>query len=379
MNRSTAHFFEVAGIVAAATVGDGVFALPYIFYSAGWLLSIAYLAILTVFVSTAHVVYLKTLESEGEKERLLGLAKKRFGSIGFWVGFLAIVVGLLLTLVAYLILGTQFIHLAVPAIRLRYAFAAFWVLISAVALASDKEIRKLELAGIACTAAIIVVIFISSWPNILFGGVPTINTNNLFLPFGAVLFSLAGWTSIEPAYEARKKRRLSGQASTARSPWVALAAGTLFAALLYAMFAAGIIGGSSGGMITPDTASGLAMWPLWKKDLLAVLGLIAVATVYLPISREIKNALEKDLQWPRGSSRPLVVLFPPALVLLGFNNFLAVVGLVGGAFLSLQYLLIISVGRRALKLSVTQKIFLDAIALVFVVAVVYSVYSFIVR
>ena len=40
--------------------------------------------------------------------------------------------------------------------------------------------------------------------------------------------------------------------------------GTVFAALLYAMFAAGIIG--SAGMITPDTASGLAVWPLWEKD-----------------------------------------------------------------------------------------------------------------
>ena len=375
MSRPAAHFFEVAGIVAAATVGDGVFALPYIFYTSGWLVSIFYLVVLGILVTTAHSVYLKTLESEGEKERLLGLAEKRFGKIGFWIGFLAIIIGLLLTLVAYLILGTQFIHLAIPMVRLRYAFAAFWILISLVAFASDKEIRKLELAGIACTALIIIIMFASAWPNIIFAGVQAINVRNLFLPFGAVLFSLAGWTSIEPAYEARKRRRGAGQ-----SPWLALAAGTAFAALLYTMFAAGIIGGSSSGaVIAPDTASGLAAWPVWKKDVLALLGLIAVATVYFPISREIKNALEKDLQWPRGSSRPLVVLFPPALVLLGFNNFLAVVGLVGGAFLSLQYLLIISVGRRSLRLTTVQKLFLDAVALVFIAAAVYSVYSFIVR
>jgi len=374
MKRTTAHFFEIAGIVAAATVGDGVFALPYVFYNSGWLLGTSYLIVLAVFVSAAHVVYLKTLESEGEKERLLGLAEKRFGKIGFWIGFLAIVIGLLLTLVAYLILGTQFIHLAIPMVRLRYAFAAFWVFISLVALSSDREIRKLELVGIACTSLIIIIIFASAWPNIIFAGVPTVHWQNLFLPFGAVLFSLAGWTSIEPAYEARKRRSVKST-----SPWFALAAGTVFAGLLYTMFAAGIVGASSGAMITPDTASGLAAWPIWKKDMLAILGLIAVATVYLPISREIKNALEKDLHWPRGSSRPLIVLVPPALVLLGFNNFLAVVGLVGGAFLSLQYLLIISVGRRTLKLSAAQKICLDAIALVFVVAAVYSAYSFIVK
>src|SRR5258708_2304029 len=107
--QARTQFFEIAGIVAAATVGDGVFALPFVFYNAGWELSLFYLALLAFFVSTAHVVYLKALEAEGEKNRLLGLARKYFGQTGFWIGFLAIVVGLLLTLVAYLILGMQFI------------------------------------------------------------------------------------------------------------------------------------------------------------------------------------------------------------------------------------------------------------------------------
>ncbi|HVM76677.1 MAG TPA: aromatic amino acid transport family protein [Candidatus Paceibacterota bacterium] len=369
-----AQFFEIAGIVAAATVGDGVFALPFVFYVAGWAVGLAYLAILGLFVVVAHVVYLETLEKEGEKERLLGLAEHHFGRFGFWLGFLAIVIGLLLTLVAYLILGTNFIGLALPGVPTAYAFIVFWVFISAIALASDKELRALELTGIACTSAIIVIIFFSAWPNILFPGVPAINPQNIFLPFGAILFSLAGWTSIEPAYEARKKHERKSN-----SPWRALAMGTLFAALLYAMFASGIIGSATSAMITPDTASGLAAWPLWKKDLLAALGLLAVATVYLPISREIKNSLEKDLHWPKGSSRPLVVLLPPILIFLGLNNFLAVVGLVGGAFLSLQYLLIISVGRKSLKLNLAQGILLDLIGAVFIVAAVYSVYAFVVR
>ncbi|HVN26519.1 MAG TPA: hypothetical protein VMT99_02600 [Candidatus Paceibacterota bacterium] len=366
-------FFEIAGIVAAATVGDGVFALPYVFFQAGWLVSLAYLAVLAVLVSVAHVVYLKTLEGEGEKKRLLGLARDRFGAPGFWIGFVAIVIGLLLTLLAYLVLGAQFIRLAVPQATFAYAFTGFWIFISCIALASDREIRELELVGIACTSFIILIIFVSAWPNVVFRGVAAVNGANLFLPFGAVLFSLAGWTSIEPAYEARKRH------DRTRSPWRALAGGTLFAALLYAMFAAGIIGSSGGAAIAPDTASGLAGWPLWKKDMLAALGLLAVATVYLPISREIKNALEKDLRWPPVLSRGILVFVPPLLVLAGFNNFLSIVGLVGGGFLSLQYLIIVSVGRHSLRLRPAVKFLLDAVAALFIVAAVYSVYSFIVR
>lgn len=363
--------FTIAAIVAAATVGDGVFALPYIFYSAGWLVSLCSLVLLAAIVAMAHSIYLATLEKVGEKERLLGLAGKYFGSTGFWIGFFAIVIGLLLTLVAYLILGTQFIHLALPMVRERYLFLIFWAMISLPVFLDDSRVAELEIAGIICTTVVILLIFITAFPHVIFSSVPAIQWQNIFLPFGVVLFSLAGWTSIEPAYEARNRSK------TSSSPWKALASGTLFAALLYALFSAGILGSSS--IITPDTASGLVAWPLWKKEVLAIMGLVAVATVYMPISREIKNALEGDLKWNKFASRATIVIFPPLLILLGLNNFLAVVGIVGGLFLSTQYLLIISVGRRALKLSPVQKFFMDLVAILFVIAAIYSIYAFIVR
>jgi len=363
--------FIIAAIVAAATVGDGIFALPYIFYTAGWLVSLCYLLVLAAIVIMAHNVYLATLQKVGEKQRLLGLAKRYFGVAGFWTGFFAIVVGLLLTLVAYLILGTQFIHLAFPAIRERYAFLVFWAFISLPIFLDDAHVKELEIIGIICIAAIISFIFITAIPHVTFSAAPAFNWQNIFLPFGAVLFSLAGWTSIEPAYEASKGSK-SGP-----TPWKALAMGTAFAALLYAMFSAGILG--SVGIVTPDTASGLLQWPIWKKDILAIMGLIAVATVYLPISREIKNSLEGDLKWNKLASRTTIVVFPALLILAGFNNFLIVVGVVGGLFLSTQYLLIISVGRRALALSSVQKFFMDIVAGLFIIAAVYSIYAFIVR
>jgi len=362
---------KIAAIVAAATVGDGIFALPYVFYHSGWLVCLFYLVALGAVVVMAHTVYLKTLEKVGEKERLLGLSKLYLGDGGFWVGFLAIVVGLLLTLVAYLILGMQFIKLAFPAVPPLDAFLVFWIFLSIPVFIADKYVVDLELLGIVCTSAIILLIFGTAWPHVVFSGIPAIGTGNLFLPFGAILFSLAGWTSIEPAYESRKRSGFRGQA------WKALALGTGFAAVLYAMFAAGILGSAS--IISPDTASGLTSWPFWKRELLALMGLVAVATVYLPISREIKNSLERDLGWRGIYARLIIVFLPPLFILLGLNNFLLVVGLVGGLFLSLQYILIISVGRRALSLSHAAKFVLDLAVAAFVIASAYQIYTFIVR
>jgi len=363
--------WRIAAIVAAATIGDGIFALPFVFYQAGWLATIAYLVVLGVFVSAAHIVYLETLESKGEKKRLLGLTREYLGEGGFWIGFAAIVIGLLLTLVAYLILGAQFIRLLLPAASPMWGLVTFWVLMAIPVFMDDGHVVELELLGIACTTAIIFLIFFTAWPAVTFGGVSAVNWPNIFLPFGAVLFSLAGWTSVEPAYESRKR------GGRGRDPWKALALGTFFVGALYLLFAAGILG--SAPAIASDTVSGLAGWPTWKRDLLAIFGLIAVGTVYLPISREIKNALEKDLRWRKVASRALILVLPVALIFLGLNNFLIVVGLVGGVFLSMQYLLIVAVGRRALTLSPAKGFFLDLIAAVFVIGAVYQVWTFVVH
>ncbi len=391
MNKKTS--FAVAALITAASVGDGIFALPYLFDRVGWLLCLFYMVLLGGLVVLAHSVYLETLEREREKKRLLGLARTYLGKGGFWTGFTAIIAGLLLALLAYLILGAQFIRLALPGVSSEVAFAAFWALISIPVFLDNRYARELELVGIGVTALAVVAVFAAAIPRMLsggafFAGAPIANGAYLFLPFGAVLFSLAGWTGIETVYEARRAAAVaeaerkgtpapSPDAPRARVPWITLAQGTLFAVLLYVLFAAGILG--SAPHITPDTASGLASWPLWERTLGALIGLIAVGTAYIPMSREIRNSLERDLGWNKAFSRAVILFVPPAFIGFGLNSFIVVIGLVGGVFLSIQYLLIISVGRRALTVGRVKGFLLDLAALVFVVAAVYEVVGFVVH
>jgi len=101
--------------------------------------------------------------------------------------------------------------------------------------------------------------------------------------------------------------------------------------------------------------------------------------VSLPLAREIRGALEKDLRWNSVVSRVVMILLPIAALLAGFNDFLTIVSVAGGVFLSAQYMLIIAVGRRALALSLREKILLDALTVVFACAAIYSLWLFIVR
>lgn len=370
--------FEIAILVAAATIGEGVFALPYVIQMAGWLLTLCYFVALIAAVSVAHIIYLRTLGEVHEKERLLGLAKKYFGGAGFWIGFIAIVVGILLGFVAYLVLGAKFLGVLFPGISPAVALGIFWFLLSCLVWGSEGKIAGLEIAGVALIACAIFFIFFSGRPDLALANMPFAAPGNFFLPFGVVLFSLAGWTAVEPVYEFIRRRKSSTDPAQKRTGMFgAFVVGAALAALLYWLFALGVIGDAA--HVAADTLSGIAGWPVWRKDILAIIGLASVCVVSMPLAREMRGAMEKDLKWNSFVSRAIIICLPLAVVLSGFTDFSAIVGLAGGVFISTQYLLILSVGRRALVLSSREKLLLDVLSIIFIAAAVYEVASFVVH
>jgi amino acid permease len=364
---------QLSVIVAAATIGSGMFALPYVIQTSGWLITLGYFVALIASVSVAHVIYLRTLATVDEKERLLGLAKKYFGVIGFWIGFLAVVIGLLLSFIAFLVLGTQFLRILFPALSVSFALGIFWFLFAYLIWMSEGRVAWLEVLGVTLVSCAIFFIFFSGRSDLAFANMPLAVSHNFFLPFGAVLYSLAGWTSVEQIYELIVK---NGDRSKKGDLWI-FVVGAALAGLLYWLFSFGVLGSTP--RVAMDTISGIGGWPIWRRDGLALIGLLAIGVVSLPLARELRGALEKDLTWNSIVSRILIIFLPLAIVLSGFNNFLLVVSLAGGVFISTQYLLIISIGRRTLVWSRREKILLDLLSLIFIGAAVYEVVTFVVK
>ena len=365
-------FTSGAALLTATTVGAGIFALPYVFSKAGWTTGILYLVVFSVLVVSVHFLYWQVLEKFQEKKRLLALAKTYLGSTGFGIGFLAIVGGLLLVLVVYLILGGRFLTLLFPQLSNASALILFWIFSSVPLILGRRRIVSLEFLGAILMSAIIILIFSAVFSSSRFLSAEHFDLKNLFLPFGPILFALAGWTAVEPVYESYKKSSDNGF-----NPIAALSVGTIFSVVLYVMFVLGIF--ASANVVSSDTISGLIDWPLWKKAALGVLGLFAIWTSYIPIGLEIKNSLKYDLRWKHGASLALVLFLPLLLIYIGLGNFLKVVSLTGGVFLSLQYLLIILVGRRVLILSTPRKLFFKLVSLVFILAAVYEIYYFVIN
>lgn len=371
MSHKKTTRLKVAITVAAATIGSGAFAIPYVIQQSGWSVSVGYFIALIAIVSLAHILYFRTIEVVHEKERLLGLARKYFSATGFWIGFFSVVFGLLLSFVAYLALGTQFIRVIIPGMPPWAALFVFWLIITVLVFNSEGNVSGLEIVGVALISCAILFIFILGNPFHALANTPLANPKNFFLPFGAALFSLAGWTCVEQVYEITK------EAGKKINVFILFVIGTTLAGILYWLFALGVLG--TVAHVSIDTISGSVGWPFWKKDILAVIGLLAMGIVSIPLSREIRGALEKDLRWNSFVSRLIIVGLPLIVILSGFNNFLVIVSFAGGIFISAQYLLIIAVGSRALQLSRHEKALLDVLAAIFICAIIYEITTFIVH
>ncbi len=360
----------VMNLMTATTVGAGLFALPYVFAQTGWLLSGAYLAVLAAAVAFVHGLYLEVVRNENEKPRLLTLIEKHYGRNARLGGLVIILGGLTLTLLAYLILSRVLIALFLPGYE-NAGLWAFWLLSSLPVLFRVRRLMWAEAAGGLGMLALILWVFGKGLASHAFH-VPVWNWEYVFLPLGPVLFALAGWTAVEPSAEYARRAGLS-----LKEAGTGLRLGTLGAALLYALFVAGISG--AGGAITPDTVQGLSGWLPLEAALVAVLGLFAVWTSYVPMGLEMKRISENDLGWSKLWSGILVFCLPPALFLLGLDDFLKVIGLVGGVFLAGEYIYILLVARRALRLPANRARLTLILVLLFALAAVYEVYYFIVQ
>lgn len=374
MNKAKLRLSDV-GVMAATTVGAGIFSLPYIFMRAGLVAGAFYLVVLSCIVISVHFLYWEVLKKTGGDLRLLGLAQKYLGTGWYAVSFAAIIVGLLLTLVAYLILGSGFLSLIFPGLSHAQGVAIFWLLSVAPLFFLERRFAGLELTGIWFMVAAVAFVFIKGFTNDAgsFASLPFVVPENFFLPFGAVLFSLAGWTAIEPLFDEEKKSHVS--------PLVAaksLAIGTCVATILYAAFVSGILGSAS--YVTPDTVSGLSAsgWSSWAIGIIGILGIFAIWTSFLPVSIEIRNSLERDCRWRRGVGLLVVACVPILLLAAGLNNFLGVLSLAGGVFVSIQYFVILLVGLKVLKPVGAAKAGFILSSVIFAFAAVYEIYYFII-
>lgn len=357
--------YLAAGTIAGTTLGAGVFALPYLAAVAGLVPTAFYLIGLSAVVIYAHTLYWRVLRDEPPDTHLLELARRHLGPLAARGAYLATMLGLALSVTAYLVLGTTFVT-SLTGMPHAYATLLFWVVCSLPLAFRLKRFVGIELVATAAMCLLFLVLVFTL--PIRLDAFPLVSWNSWLLPFGPLLFALAGWTAVEPAIGVVRRER--GH----RIPSLAL--GTVSVAALYLLFALAF--GSAGRPVTSDTLSGVLHLPSWQVGMLLVAGLLAILTSYLPMNLELKNALRRGLHWRRSFAFTVALFLPYILVLAGFNSFLAGIELVGGVFLAAQYVVLLQVSRKALRLRGGHLLAVNLVSAVFALAAVLHVLGFVV-
>ncbi|MCP6718737.1 MAG: hypothetical protein KJI71_00710 [Patescibacteria group bacterium] len=330
--------------LSGTIVGVGVFSLPYITLKVGLLPMLIYFLILGTLVILIHLFFGELALVTPDFKRLPGFAKFHLGALGGQIASISAILGGFGAILAYLIVGGRFLEsLLSPTFggnNLLYtiSYFAFGAILIFFGI---KIIAKIEFLALILFIFALLAIFFRSYSIIeignfmLFpvGSVSGIDTATLFLPYGAVLFSLWG-ASLIPEIE-----EMLGKNKKLLSKILVIA--TLIPIIIYLFFIYLILG-ITGVQTTESALTGLQDYLGNGIVVLALIfGLLATFTSFIVLGLTLKKIFWYDLKIGKNLSWALTCSVPLILFLAGVKSFIKVIGLVGGVMLGINGILIL--------------------------------------
>jgi hypothetical protein len=180
--------------------------------------------------------------------------------------------------------------------------------------------------------------------------IPMASLSLIFLPFGPFLFSFSGRSAVPAIIDYGQKNKIPAKGLKKIIFW-----GTIIPALAYLFFILGIIGISK--TITSDSVESIMALPYPAAATIGILGLFSILSSYIVIGLSTKEIMEKDLNFPKIISNPIIIFSPWILILAGLNSFIGAITVAGGIFLALEGVLIIMIWKKMNVLEIKDFLF----------------------
>jgi len=330
--------------ISGSIIGVGFFSLPYITMKVGIWIMLAYFLVLGFLVILIHLMYSEVALKTPDYKRFPGFVGFHLGK---WFGKFSLVsttLGSFGVLLVYLIIGSEFLsNVFLPIFggsKLLYVFI-FFILASLIIYFGIKIVSKIELGVLIFLLLVLLMIFIKGFFQIkienLFVGNMDYGIKNLFLPYGAVMFSLWGTGMIPEVEEMLEEKK-----SIKKIVTIAI----LIPAIIYLVFIFLVLGITGNG----TTESALVGLKSFLGSGLASLGvLIGVATTFvgfITLGLTLKKMLIYDLKIKSFHSWAIVCFVPLILFLIGLNSFIGLISFIGGVLLGIDGILILLMYKK---------------------------------
>lgn len=353
-------------------IGVGFFALPFIAKEVGILTMSIYFLILGFFIFLIHYFYAEVSLNTPDFLRLPGYAKIYLGEWARKLIFFNFVLGSVGSLLAYLIVGGEFLTNLVSGFfggnTIFYTFLYFAVG-ALLILMGMRAIAKIEFWGLAIFFIVLIFLFTQGFHFFRFENlfVGSFSIKEIFLPFGPVIFSLWGATMVPELEE----MLIGNKRVLKKVIFISL----LIAAVVYAVFTFFILG-ISGSQTTESALSGLTGF--LGKNVLSIgfaFGVLATFTSFIAIGLSLKNMLFYDFKLPQVFSWSIAVFSPFILFLAGTKNFINVISFIGAFSLGLEGTLILLTYKKIKKAK--YKFFIYPLIIVLIGGIIYELVIFI--
>jgi tyrosine-specific transport protein len=327
-------------ILTGTIIGVGIFSLPYITLKVGFWVMIGYFLVLGFLVMMIHQFFGELALKTPDLKRIPGFAKYHLGDWGEKFAWLTSILGLSGAILAYLIVGGEFLsELFFPFFggdNLIWTFVYF--LLGAVfILFGTKLISKVEFWGLILFFALLILIFLKAKGIIHFDNLFIKNQKfgieEFFLPYGPVLFSLWGASLIPEVEEMlRDKKHLLS---------LVIYISILIPIFVYLFFIYLILG-ISGAQTTESALVGLREF--LGTDFVTFLlffGFLNTFTSFISLGLTLKKIYWYDLKLEKNLAFFLTIFPPFVLFLLGIKKFLSLISFVGSVMIGLEGILIL--------------------------------------
>jgi len=339
-------FYLALAVLLGTIVGAGIFGLPFVISKSGIIPGFFYFFVLGLAVMFLHLMFGETILRTGGKMRLSGYSQKYLGKNGKLMVTISTVIGITGSLLAYIILGGNFLKIIFSSVINLSAFQfslIFWAILVYFVF---KGLRAIAPAAVFTNIAFFIIIFIVICfllPEFRFNNLKLVNSGNIFLPYGIIMFSLTGFAAIPEIAGILKSQE------ERKSFKKVIIVASLVSIILYLIFSLGVIGVSN-GKTSEEAFSGLVPF-LGKKIIIlgALFGIITIADSFLIIGLYFRNTLIYDYRFPKILAS-FVSSFLPLLLFLKFRDFTQVVGFAGTILGTVEGIIILLLFKKAKKL-----------------------------
>lgn len=360
-------------ILTGSIIGVGFLSLPYIASKVGIWPMLFYFIVLTAVITCLHIIFAKISLKTPDYKRFPGFVGYHLGKFPKKIILVSETIGLTGVLLVYLIIGSQFLTAIFRPLlggsEIAYVLA-YLVIVSFFIYFGANIISRMNFLALSALMIILCIIFIKAFSylqldNIFTGQVLFADYKTLFLPYGAIMFSLWGCGLIPEVEE-----MVIGNKKSLKK---IIIAGTLISSIFYFLFVLLILG-ITGQNTTEAGLTGLSgILPNTVVVIALLIGAITTCIAFIAQGLLLKKVLMYDAGVPQFPAWALVSFVPLVLFLLGLNSFIPLISFIGGFLLGIDGILILLIYKKIGG----RKIIIYPLMLVFILGMAYEIIYFV--